>query len=299
MLGVTSYREALRMLGGFVEQQENVVVPPTDGPGSVEDAQILEGLPRSLAIEEQPEEARVVVQVNGEEHILDLPALEALVLEGPSHRGKMTRRDGLLTDVLRAVGQAFDEMQASGVRISLSPAGVEAVLGYSAHGHDQHLTYTADDLIALERAAASRRRGGPPQRVLILHDHGQFTGVLRGVLISEFSVQDLGLVYSQSVTQARNPAEIILLHFTGTEPLQTLLEHIRVLKEAPGTQAIPVVVLAAASALTDPSMIFQAGADDLVMEPYAPALLRARLRTWFLRGTAVAHAVQNASMNGR
>jgi DNA-binding response OmpR family regulator len=46
------------------------------------------------------------------------------------------------------------------------------------------------------------------------------------------------------------------------------------------------MVISSPEAELDPADAFASGADDLLPTPYAPAQLRARLRTWLLRRSA-------------
>lgn len=50
-------------------------------------------------------------------------------------------------------------------------------------------------------------------------------------------------------------------------------------------QDVPIVVLTSRESDADAEAAYAAAATDFVVKPFAPGLLRARLRTWLLRGS--------------
>jgi two-component system cell cycle response regulator len=92
-------------------------------------------------------------------------------------------------------------------------------------------------------------------------------------------VQSLPTAYARAVAEAGSLPDAIIAD-AGPETLDALLT----LRASPRTAHVPVVVIASSEAGLDPAAAFEAGADDLLPAPVQPAQLRARLRTWLLRG---------------
>jgi CheY-like chemotaxis protein len=258
VLGITTYQEALRALGGLARPED------------------------AVRIREHPSRALVELSESDHSRLIGANELEQIVVASRARRGANpgVATASAISDVLRSVGLALDEMHALQVTVELSPAGLR-VDYIEPTGRPGELTYAADELIALRNAAAARRKGDPLSRILILHADADAAAPLREVLVAEFAVQSLPTVYARAVAEASEPPDAILAH-TGHVP-DALLEAVRLLRAAPKTADVPTVVLAAVDAGLDPSAAFAVGADDLLLEPVQPALLRARLRTWLLR----------------
>lgn len=257
MLGITTYQEALRALGALTD----------DGEGA------------HVRIREHA--ARALVELASGDHTLLIGAaeLEQIVLASRARRGEHTPASAV-SDVLRSVGLALDESAALQVTVDLSGEGLDVAFT-DTNGRPGMLTYAANELDDLRRAAAARRKGDPLSKILILHADAEAAAPLREVLVAEFAVQALPSVYARAVAEASEPPDAIVAH-TGRAPA-ALLEAVRVLRTTPQTARVPTVVLAAQDAGLDPAAAFACGADDLLLEPVQPAQLRARLRTWLLR----------------
>jgi DNA-binding response OmpR family regulator len=101
------------------------------------------------------------------------------------------------------------------------------------------------------------------------------------LLVAEFAVQALPVMYARAVARAAQPPDLVLAQAEG-EPGPTV-EAIQTLRTGKRMASVPIVVLAAPDTRLDPGATFDAGADDILQEPVQPAQLRARLRTWLLR----------------
>ena len=70
------------------------------------------------------------------------------------------------------------------------------------------LTYAGDELEALTRAAAARRKGQPLRRVLILRSSAAAAAPVVEVLVAEFAVQVLPRLYARWVAATAEPPEV-------------------------------------------------------------------------------------------
>ena len=251
MLGLTSYQEALRALGRLLE-------PAT-----------------TLRITEQRDVACVEVANNRAAYQFGPTELEEVLLASQAHRGDH-RAAGPLSDVLRSVGHALDELDARDVCLELNQERL--TLRFS---EGRELTYAGEELEALRRSAAARRNGQPLSRVLILESAPDSAAHLHGLLVAEFAVQALPTLYARGLAAASEPPDLVLAQAT-----QSTVAAIQTLRAGARTTDVPVLVIAATGQQVEPSLIFAAGADDLLVEPLQPAQLRARVRTWLLRGRA-------------
>ena len=253
VLGLTSYQEALRALGRLAEPASEVRIAEQ---------------PDAVCVEVGPEPEPEVRQ-------LDRETLEQVLLDSHAHRGEQ-RAAGPLADVLRSVGLALDELHAHGIHLALSRERL--TVRFSG---DRELSYAGEELEALRHAAAARRNGQPLSRVLILEASPESAAHLREPLVAEFAVQALPMLFARAAAANSAPPGVIL-----AQASDALDEAIRTLRSAPPTSGVPIVVVAPAERQEDASVLFDAGADDLLQEPLQPALLRARVRTWLLRGCA-------------
>jgi CheY-like chemotaxis protein len=256
MLGLTSYQEALRALGSLF------------GPAD------------RLRIAESAGEARIQVTSVEGSRLFDASQLEEIVLNSHARRGGSSAA-GSLSDVLRSVGRALDELHASDICLQVDRDSLTVRFADDAErSHD--LTYAGDELEALRRAAAARRNGQPLSRVLILQSSAESAAPVVELLVAEFAVQALPTLYARAVASSAEPPDLVLAQ-TGLD-LGPTIAAIERLRAGPLTAAVPILVMAdAAAPIEDARAAFSAGADDLLREPVLPAQLRARVRTWLLR----------------
>lgn len=249
MLGLTSYQDALRVLGRLFETEA------------------------ALQIVERASFACVDVLTRQGSHQLGRTDLEEAVVASHARRGEQ-RPAGPLSDLLRSVGLALDELHARDIRLELSPDRLSV-----RFSDDRELRYVGEELEALRRSSAARRNGQPLKRVLILQAGANSALHLRELLVAEFAVQALPTPLARAAVAAAEPPDLVLAQTSsGT------LEAIGTLRAAAHTAEVPIVVVAGPDCQLEPTPYFGAGADDLLQEPIQPALLRARVRTWLLRG---------------
>jgi CheY-like chemotaxis protein len=250
MLGLASYQEALRAIGRLCAAATRV--------------RIAEQADR-VCIEIGPDAPRSLSKDN----------LEEILLASHAHRGEH-RPAGPLADILRSVGAALDQLKASNICLELS----EHTLSVRYSGN-RELTYAGEELEALRRTAAARRNGQPLSRVLILEVSPDSAAHLREPLLAEFAVQALPALLARAVVAMPEAPGLVLVQCS-----ELVEDAIKTLRSAAQTAAVPIVVVASPGGHPDPGQLFSAGADDLLQEPLQPAQLRARVRTWLLRGRA-------------
>jgi CheY-like chemotaxis protein len=256
MLGQTSYQEALRAIGRLA--------------GSTPD----------LGVVEHPESGSVEVITSNGVRCFSAEGLEELVVASLARRGEH-RAAGDVSDVLRSVGLALDELHALHVRLTLSSERLQVRFA-DRRGAAHELSYADDELDALRRAAAARRNGQPLRRILILQADPALVALLVETLVTEFAVQALPTAYARAVAATSEPPDLVLAQVcAGT------LDAVRTLRSGAYTADVPILALAGAEGAIDAHELFAAGADDLLQEPVQPAQLRARIRTSLLRARPV------------
>jgi CheY-like chemotaxis protein len=275
MLGVTSYQEALRALGGELEAQAH-------GSGSSSGSNSVPPWP--LRLKEVPEQALIQVSQAGHARQISASELQQIVVAGRARRGGVrspAQPPSALADLMRSVGFALDDLHAHDVELEVRTDALE-VRFRDRNLRSRELTYAGEELSALREVAAARRKGDPLSRVLILDDDPETVGPLRELLVAEFAVQVLPWLYAPAVAESGDPPDLVLTR-AGANP-HAPIEVLRVLRAAAPMASVPILVVAAPGARVDADAAFDAGADDVLQEPIMPALLRARLRTCLLRG---------------
>lgn len=249
MLGLTSYQDALRALGRQVEAATDV------------------------RIVERADSACVEVLTSAGSHQFHQADIEEAVIASHAHRGEQ-RPAGPVSDLLRSVGLALDDLHARDICLELKADRLSV-----SFSDGRELSYAGEELEALRRSAAARRNGQPLKRVLILQAGANSALHLRELLVAEFAVQALPTPLARAVVVAAEPPDLVLAQTSsGT------LDAIETLRAGAHTAEVPIVVVAGPDRALEPTPYFGAGADDLLQEPVQPALLRARVRTWLLRG---------------
>ncbi len=119
-------------------------------------------------------------------------------------------------------------------------------------------------------------------RILIAEDDPEIRGVLADILGED----DYELVVARDGQEAlalalgRTP-DLVLLDLMM--PIVDGREVCRALRSEPRTRDVPVVVLTASSSDEDIVGGFEEGATDYMTKPFAPAMVRTRVRSWLLR----------------
>jgi CheY-like chemotaxis protein len=263
MLGLASYQDALRALGRRFEAAAEV------------------------QIVERADLACVEITTSQGSHRLGPPDLEEVVIASHAHRGEQ-RAAGPVSDLLRSVGLALDDLHARDISLELKP---DALTVRFSDGRE--LTYAGEELDALRRSAAARRNGQPLKRVLILQADVNSALHLRELLVAEFAVQALPTPLARAVVAAAEAPDLVLAQTSSAT-----VEALQMLRAGAHTAAVPILVVAGRDHVLDQTEYFGAGADDLLQEPIQPALLRARVRTWLLRGRTESDPYYSGSSHG-
>jgi CheY-like chemotaxis protein/phosphoribosyl 1,2-cyclic phosphodiesterase len=141
----------------------------------------------------------------------------------------------------------------------------------------------------LAAAAPERLPSGPslPERarVLIAEDDVSTRGLLAELLADD----DYELIVAADGSQAlalveSQPPDLVLLDLEM--PRLDGREVCRVLRTSAQTARIPVIMLTASDAERDIAEGFEGGATDYITKPFAPAMVRTRVRSWLLRSEA-------------
>ncbi len=122
--------------------------------------------------------------------------------------------------------------------------------------------------------------------VLIIEDDEHIAGLLKFLLERHgFSTQvaDNGRTAAELITSADAPPSLILLDVML--PYHDGFELMRTIRQQPGWQQVPVIMLTAKNMERDIVRAFDAGANDYIVKPFQPTELLARLRR-FIRVSA-------------
>src|ERR1035437_8853801 len=117
----------------------------------------------------------------------------------------------------------------------------------------------------------------PASKALLVEDDLHMPEVLAGLLHDDNITLASAKDAAAGLKLAREQHFDLILLDLGL-PGVNGFELLRQLKESPGTQTIPVIVLTAWNSTTDKLRGFELGAVDYLTKPFEPADLRARLR---------------------
>jgi len=116
----------------------------------------------------------------------------------------------------------------------------------------------------------------PPSKVLFVEDDPKMPEVLAG-LLQEANITVIHAPNAAAALQSMREARLDLVLLDLGLPGMNGFDLLRRLKEAPETQAIPVIVLTAWNSTEDKLRGFDLGATDYVTKPFAAPELRARV----------------------
>jgi two-component system phosphate regulon response regulator PhoB len=124
-------------------------------------------------------------------------------------------------------------------------------------------------------------------RILIVEDEAPLTAMLRYNFEREgYRVAEAGDGEAAMVCIAEQPPDLVVLDWML--PVTSGLEVCRRLKRAPGTRALPVIMLTAKGEEADRVRGLDTGADDYLTKPFSVAELLARVRAVLRRAHAAA-----------
>jgi CheY-like chemotaxis protein len=135
-------------------------------------------------------------------------------------------------------------------------------------------------------AASDQQPAGPTlarrPRILIAEDDADVRDVLTEILMED----DYELLAARDGREALalalgTPVDLVLLDLRM--PILDGREVCQALRAESRTQEIPIILLTASSSETDMISSFAGGATDYLTKPFAPAIVRTRVRSWLLR----------------
>jgi CheY-like chemotaxis protein len=268
VLGVAGFQEALRAIGGDVDR----LVATGHGHDTS----------RTVRVEYGPAADSLVVDVDGEIRRLEAHELQELVKQARAARGTAAG-SGTYSDLLRSAGLALDELGAVEVTIALQPASLVVRYRGASSAEAGELAYAGEELEALRLSAAQRRTGNPLRRVLILRQEFGTASHIRALLVAEFAVEDLAARYASAAADAPELPHLVILHLGSAAPRREGLGTVQTFRSAARTAGIPILVVGGPGIGDLAQEVFGVGAQDYLLEPFAPAQLRARVRTLILR----------------
>lgn len=122
-----------------------------------------------------------------------------------------------------------------------------------------------------------------PKTLLVVDDSPLIRRMVSDVLKQDF----------ETVNQAQDGQEAVEMATTTTPDLVLMdlemprmngIEACRQMRSLGTMTDVPIVMLTSRDGESDVQTAMEAGATDYLVKPFAPGLLRARLRTWMLRG---------------
>lgn len=281
MLGVGTYQEVLRSIGGMLDR-EHAFGGPADATGSTPAGLPPSGPAGRVVLAEDASAGAVSLAAAGRLRRLNAATLEAMVLASRARRGAGGLGGGPRTDVLRAAGFALDQLGATDVRIALRPSKLTVRFRQQPGGLHRQVVYAGDDLAALRVAAAGRRKGDALRRIVILHE--SVATHLQEQLAAEYAVEGAPCSYAPAVAAADEAPDMAIVYVTGEDDRAQWVQAGRMIRRSPRRREVPLLLVTAPGVHVRPDDSQAAGVDDVLSEPFAPALLRARIRTWLLRG---------------
>ncbi|MBI4492895.1 MAG: hypothetical protein HY690_08900 [Chloroflexi bacterium] len=277
-LSATTYQEALRSLGALLDRERQTLL--AQGMAAAQ-----QPLPGHLVLAEHAVEGALMLAVDDRVRRFDAAGIEAIVLATRTRRGLPGAEAGPISDLLRAVGSALDDLSAEAIHVDLRPDLLRVRFHDGSVGLERELVYSHDDLQALREAAAARRKGVRARRLIVLHEDPAAARHLQAALAAEFAVESVPTSYASAVAAAEVAPDLALV--CAAHDGDASLRAVATLRSAPRSQPLPILVVLPSGHPLSPSAVRGAGADEVLVEPLAAAQVRATLRGWCLRGPAV------------
>ena len=122
-----------------------------------------------------------------------------------------------------------------------------------------------------------------PKTLLIVDDSPLIRRMILDVLKQDFATVNQAQDGQEAVELARSTTpDLVLMDLEM--PRMNGIEACRQMRTIGTLADVPIVMLTSRGGESDMQMALEAGATDYLVNPFAPGLLRARLRTWVLRG---------------
>lgn len=189
------------------------------------------------------------------------------ILCGPLRGG-----DGRTLGVLQVLNK-----RGGGPFIDRDVRRFERLLSRCSLALENAVTY---DLLRTAQIRQLPRRTGSP-KVLLVERDASVAGQVRELLSD-----DLDVIQASTMTDIVRAAEaerpdLVLLGVTDDDT--DSVAACRALRACPAVRETPIIVLATPGRPEQVVAAFEAGANDYIVRPFAPAQLRAKTHTWLLR----------------
>ena len=136
-----------------------------------------------------------------------------------------------------------------------------------------------EQLLDAEEHGAQPRTTSP--RLLCVEGDAELADRLRGLLGAEFAIMR-AVDGAEGLHLAMTERPDVVIVGVGGDG-QEALALCRALRRLPSARETPIIVLSASNRPEDVVQAFEAGANDYLPKPFAPAQLRAKAHTWLLR----------------
>ena len=266
--------------------------------GTGEDRRRLYVVEAQRRIEALGEDVRDLMQSPGDRTLLESVRRHAQVLAGMAARVQDRPTGSLSLAVERlaaaARGMSGPALQRCPALLQEAMVGLNKLLLACARGEDDSMFAEAVRARldgAIEAARARPDAGGDGPRALILESEGFTRRVLEGFLRREgFAVIATSSVEEAVERVAASPPTLVVVESDAARV--DGLAAIRRIRAAPSGGAAAILLLTPRSELSEKLAAFQAGADDVVVTPFEPEEVVARVQAMVARlrrgGTSLA-----------
>jgi CheY-like chemotaxis protein len=193
--------------------------------------------------------------------------------------GPLRARDGRIVGVIQVLNKRGD-----GPFLSGDIRRFERVMSRCATAIENALTY--DELRIAEAGGAQLLVRSP--KVLIADRDATSVGRVRELLEDDLIVLHAVDAAELLQTAEEEKPDIVLLNVTGDG--RDGVTACKLLRSCPWVRETPIIILAPPGHPEQVVAAIEAGANDYLIRPFAPAQLRAKTHTWLLRsGTSPSH----------
>ena len=193
--------------------------------------------------------------------------------------GPLRARDGRIVGVIQVLNKRGD-----GPFLSGDVRRFERVMSRCATAIENALTY--DELRVAEAGGAQLLVRSP--KVLIADRDATSVGRVRELLEDDLIVLHAVDASELLQTAEEEQPDIVLLNVTGDG--RDGVTACKLLRSCPSVRETPIIILAPPGHPEQVVAAIEAGANDYLIRPFAPAQLRAKTHTWLLRsGTSPSH----------
>ncbi|MCC6175320.1 MAG: GAF domain-containing protein [Chloroflexi bacterium] len=142
-----------------------------------------------------------------------------------------------------------------------------------------------DNALTYERLRAAEVRGDPPRvsgpKLLLINDDAELGRRVFALLAGEFEVVEESGHADVAARAAAEQPDVVLLAVDGDR--REVFATCRALRACGVRQDTPIIMLGSSAPPEYVVQAFEAGANDFLVRPFAPAQLRAKTHTWLMR----------------